>query len=130
MSFNIIFESLVSCRNILFNNKSSEYVISTLHSVLDLIENISIKHSKNILIYCINQAVDQVNNGNFKSAGIILNLIHNLPLNDEDFLKWKIDYFLSVEVVNFLDEFENVKNSRNIALYIFDEISKLYPPKI
>lgn len=130
MATSIIFESLVSCRNILLNNKSSEYVISTLHSSLDFIGGISIEHSKNILNYCINQAIAQINDGNFKSAGIILNLIHNLPLSDEDFLKWRIDYFLSMEMVNFLDEFEDVINSRNIALYIFSEISKLYPPEI
>ena len=125
-----IFESLITCRNILFTNKINVHIIPTLQSLLDSMDHVEIKNSKNILIYCINQAIHQIEENHLKSAGEILNLIHNIPMTQTEFLTWKIDYFLSIEMVRFLDKYDEIVNSRNISLYIFSEVSKLYPPQV
>lgn len=57
---------------------------------------------------------------------MILNLIHNLPLDEESEKRWDIDYFLSMELVTFLEHFENIKSSRLIVLYVCHQLSLKY----
>lgn len=126
MQKNSIWECIVSCRNILLENRVNENVIPTLKSVIVLIDEIPLEYSRNILKYCVNQAISQVFEGEFKSAGLILNLVHNLPVNKEELNAWNIDYFISMELTGFLDHFDEIMNARKISMHVFGEISKFH----
>lgn len=124
MQKSTIWECIVSCRNILVENRVNDNVIPTLKSALLLIDEIPLEHSRSILKYCVNQAVFQVYDGELKSAGLILNLVHNLPVNEEELNEWNIDYFISIELTGFLDCYDEIVNARKISIHVFDGISK------
>ena len=60
------------------------------------------------------------------SAGRILNLIHNLPLDEASEQRWDIDYFLSMELPTFLEHFDEVESARSIALSVCKELASRY----
>lgn len=57
---------------------------------------------------------------------MILSLIHNLPLDKEKAELWDIDYFLSIELSSFLENFEEIKSSRKIVLFICRKLYSEY----
>ncbi|WCM94721.1 hypothetical protein M5C99_08440 [Acidovorax sp. NCPPB 2350] len=126
---NKIFEALISSRNILLGNRTNEHLLLILGSALKDAESIEIDYSRNIISYCIREAVEQIEASRFKSAGLILNLIHNLPLEDEELSRWDVDYFLSMELPTFLDNYGEIRNSRNIALYVCSMVANQYLPR-
>lgn len=120
---NALAEDIISCRDILLQGRMSEHVLPSLESVMNALGEITIPSTRNIVEYCVGEAVSQIKNAELISAGRVLNLIHNLPLNDAGLLRWDIDYFLSMEVVAFLDNFAEVRNARAITLYVFRQIA-------
>lgn len=118
--------AIISSRNILMTGRSNEHVLPCLENVLATASLVNVSSSKRILVHCVKEAVDQIRGSEYISAGRILNLIHNLPLTEESEKRWDIDYFLSIELVAFLDDFDNVKNAGYIALYVCGQIANRY----
>lgn len=123
-----IAESLISCRNILLGGRSNENVLHCLEDVLASLDSIAIASTKMIVERCTAEAINQVKGGNFVSAGRILNLVHNLPLDEASERRWDIGYFLSMELPTFLDHFEEIKSARLIALYVCKQLACQYLP--
>lgn len=123
-----IAEALISSRNILVDGRSNEHVLPALEAVLQDLDSITVPSTKNIVSRCVTEAINQVNSSDFFSAGMILNLIHNLPLNEERLQRWDIDYFLSMELLGFLDRFDEIKNARQVALYVCGQVAGQYVP--
>lgn len=121
-----IAEALISSRNILLGGRSNEHVLPCLEAVLADLDSIEVPSTKNIVGRCVTEAVNQIKSSDFISAGRILNLIHNLPLNEATRERWDIDYFLSMELLAFLEQFEEIKDSRLIALYVCNQIACQY----
>jgi hypothetical protein len=104
----------------------NDAVVSSLEEVLICWREIEVDSSRNILKYCIGEALRQIKQSKLTSAGRVLNLIHNLPLSLEGLNNWDLDYFISMELPNFLEYFEEIHNSRDISLYVFQQISNQY----
>ena len=118
-----IAESLISCRNILLGGRSNENVLAGLEDVLNTLDSITVESTRKIVEYCTSEAIDQIKSSDFIGAGMILNLIHNLPLNDASEQCWDIDYFLSMELPTFLEHFDEIKSSRMIVLYVCGQLA-------
>lgn len=56
---------------------------------------------------------------------MILNLIHNLPL-DKEKESWDVDYFLSSELITFLRNYKTIISARKIAFFVCGELSPKY----
>ena len=119
-----IFEALISCRNILVDGRTTEHVLPSLQAVLQNLDSITVPSTKNIVSHCVTEAINLINCSDFFSAGMILNLIHNLPINDERLKRWDIDYFLSMELLGFLDRFDEIKSAKVIALYVSNQLAQ------
>lgn len=123
-----ISEVLISSRNILLGGGSNEHILPALEWALGSLDLISISSSREIVRFCVSEVIRQVKNADFVSAGMILNLIHNLPM---DILKqrcWDVDYFLSMELPTFLDRFDEIKSARLIVLYVCNQLALDYLP--
>jgi hypothetical protein len=119
----LVAECLISCRNILLGNRTNEHVLACLQDVLANLDSITVSSTKKIVEYCVVEAIDQVKGDDFASAGWVLNLIHNLPLNEASEQRWDIDYFLSIELPTFLEHFEEIKSARQIVLYVCKQLA-------
>ena len=124
-----IAEGLISCRNILLGGRTNEYVLPCLEKILVDLDSITVSSTKKIVERCAAEAIDQIKDANFISAGRILNLIHNLPLDEVSEKRWNVDYFLSMELPTFLEHFEEIKSARQIALFVCKQLSCLYLPE-
>jgi len=123
---NTISSCLISCRNILLGGRSNENVLDCLEDVLANLDSITVASTKKIVGCCVLEVIDQIKNSNFVSAGMILNLIHNLPLDKTNEQRWDIDYFLSMELPTFLESFDEIKSSRKIALCVCGQLASQY----
>ncbi|RAQ01556.1 hypothetical protein DPR02_32455 [Burkholderia cepacia] len=121
-----IAECLIGCRNFLLGGRTNEHVLPCLHGILADINLITVLSTRRIVERCVAEAIDQVKGGNFVSAGWILNLVHNLPLDEMSERRWDIDYFLSMELPTFLDHFEEIRSARKIALYVCKQLACQY----
>ena len=119
-------EIVISCRNILLNNRETESIQFLLKEVVIKSRSIDILTTRNIFNYCINEALSEIGEANFVGAGLILNLIHNLPLDKMSEQKWEIDYFISVELQSFLEFFDNISSARQIVLFICNQLAGKY----
>ena len=123
-----IAEVLISCRNILLGGHTNEHVLPCLQNVLADLGSITVSSTRKIVERCTVEAIDQVRSADFVGAGRILNLIHNLPLDEASAQRWDIDYFLSMELPTFLEHFEEIKSARLIALYVCKQLACQYFP--
>ena len=123
-----IAEGLISCRNILLGGRTNEHVLPCLQKVLVDLDSIAVSSTTKIVERCAAEAIDQIKDGDFVSAGRILNLVHNLPLDEASEQRWDIDYFLSMELPTFLEHFEEIKSARLIALYVCKQLAYQYVP--
>ncbi|MEO3712401.1 MULTISPECIES: hypothetical protein [Roseateles] len=92
------------------------------------LDSIAVSSTRKIVERCAAEAIDQIKDGDFVSAGRILNLVHNLPLDEASEQRWDIDYFLSMELPTFLEHFEEIKSARLIALYVCKQLAYQYVP--
>lgn len=118
---------LIASRNILCGNRTTVHVLPSLLSALENIDSIEVISTKKIVEYCVTEAVEQVRCSSFRSAGLILNFIHNLPLDEAADHKWDIDYFLAFEVPTFLDHYEEVVSAKEIMFFVFRVLGDRYP---
>ncbi len=123
-----ISEALISSRNILFGGRSSEGVVESLRGVIRDIEAIEIESTKFIVERCVRAALLEIGGSRYLSAGTIINLIHNLPLDYSSEGGWDVDYFLSTELPGFLESYDSVRSSREITLYVCKIIGAKYSP--
>jgi uncharacterized protein len=119
-----IAEAIISSRNILLGNQVNEHVLPCLLEILTTLDLIKVVSTKMILSYCVKEVMAQIKSNNLVSAGRILNLIHNLPLDEASENRWNIDYFLSTELSNFLENYEEIKSARFISLYVCGQLAR------
>jgi len=120
---NTMIECLISSRNILLSGHCNENVEPCLRNILKNLDLISIASTKIIVDMCIPEVIVQIRNSDFVSAGLILNLIHNLPFDEKSKETWDVDYFLSMELPTFLERFDEITSARKIVLCILGQIS-------
>lgn len=123
---NTISECVISSRNILLGGRSNENVRDCLADVLQNIDSILVESTRKIFQTSVSAAIDEVDRSNFASAGLILNLIHNLPLDETRRQGWDVDYFLSIELPTFLEHFDEISTARKIVLCVCGELPALY----
>lgn len=121
-----ISDCVISSRNILLSGRSNENVRNCLADVLHNIDSISVESTRRIFETSVSAAIDELDRSNFASAGLILNLIHNLPLDDTRRQEWDVDYFLSIELPTFLEHFDEISTARKIVLCVCGELPALY----
>ncbi|WP_335959329.1 hypothetical protein [Acinetobacter bereziniae] len=120
---NPIWEDIIGSRNVLLNRKINEYVAPSLHNVIDNLSSIPVESTRRIFDFCLKEVLLQIESSDFYSAGMILNLIHNLPLDKEKAASWDVDYFLSMELITFLENFELIIYARKIVFFVCGELS-------
>jgi hypothetical protein len=125
---NQIAEALISCRNFLVAGRTNEHVLPSLEAVLADLDSITVLYTRNIVKHCVAEAISQIRAGDLLSAGMILNLIHNFPLDESARHRWDIDYFLSIELTTFLERYAEIKSARVIVLRICAELATQYVP--
>ena len=114
---------LISSRNMLFNHGPIENVLTCLEEVIANVASISVPPVRKIVAYCVSAAIKNIENSDSVGAGRILNLIHNLPLEEVIEKQWDIDYFFSVELPEFLEHYSEVLSAKEVVLYIFQQIA-------
>ncbi|WP_335970028.1 hypothetical protein [Acinetobacter bereziniae] len=114
---------MIGSRNVLLNRKINEYVAPSLHNVIDNLSSIPVESTRRIFDFCLKEVLLQIESSDFYSAGMILNLIHNLPLDKEKAASWDVDYFLSMELITFLENFELIISARKIVFFVCGELS-------
>ncbi|WP_151806320.1 hypothetical protein [Acinetobacter bereziniae] len=120
---NPIWEDIIGSRNVLLNRKINEYVAPSLHNVIDNLSSIPVESTRRIFDFCLKEVLLQIESSDFYSADMILNLIHNLPLDKEKEESWDVDYFLSMELITFLENFELIRSARKIVFFVYGELS-------
>lgn len=121
-----ITEKLISCRSILIGGHTNEHIQPCLEEIIADLDSITIGSTRSIIAHCVAEAANQVKDGDFVSAGLILNLIHNLPLDGASEQRWDIDYFISIELPTFLEHFEEIKSARLITLFVCKQLARQY----
>ncbi|MFW1985492.1 hypothetical protein ACG94M_19565 [Acinetobacter guillouiae] len=118
--------NIISCRNVLLNGNPKEHIVDCIQYVVDNSSFVQVESTRRILDFCLREVLLQIQSSDFYSAGMILNLIHNLPLTMEKAKSWDVDYFLSVELSTFLENFEIIISARKIAFFVCGELSPKY----
>ncbi|GAB3254602.1 hypothetical protein [Chitinimonas naiadis] len=115
--------ALISSRNILLEGHLNDSVLDCLKEVIENVDSISVTSTRRIIEFCVPEVVRQVEDANLVSAGMILNLIHNLPLDSADEQKWDLDYFLSMELSSFLENYDEIKSAQEVILHICGQLA-------
>lgn len=121
-----ISECIISSRNILMSGRSNENVLDCLTNALQDIDSILVGSTREIVKFCVQETISEIGRSNFIGAGLILNLIHNLPLDDASKQCWDIDYFLSMELLTFLEHFDEIVSSRKIVFCVCGQLAAQY----
>lgn len=120
--------ALISSRNILLGGRTNEHVLPCLEEVIAELELVTVPSTRTIIGHCVAEAITQIKGGDFLSAGMILNLIHNLPLDESARQRWNVDYFISMELPTFLERYEEIRSARLLVLHICAELAREYLP--
>lgn len=118
--------NIIGSRKILLNGNPKEHIVDCLQYVIDNSSFIPVESTRRILNFCLKEVLLQVHSSDFRSAGMILNLIHNLPLDKEKEEVWDVDYFLSSELITFLRNYKTIISAREIAFFVCRELSSKY----
>lgn len=118
--------NIIGSRNILLNGRKNEHIIDCLQYVIDNSSFVPVESTRRILDFCLKEVLLQVHSSDFRSAGMILNLIHNLPLDKEKEESWDVDYFLSSELITFLRNYKTIISAKKIAFFVCGELSPKY----
>lgn len=118
--------NIIGSRNILLNGRKNEHIIDCLQYVIDNSSFVPVESTRRILDFCLKEVLLQVHSSDFRSAGMILNLIHNLPLDKEKEELWDVDYFLSSELITFLRNYKTIISAKKIAFFVCGELSPKY----
>lgn len=121
-----IYESLVSVRNILLGGRSNDEVLHCLEETINNLGSIKINSTKLILKRCVSRAILKVRESKYVEAGMIVDLVHNLPLDSAAEQSWDIDYFLSYELLEFLEAYDDIEYAREIVLYVCQQLATRY----
>jgi len=118
--------NIISCRNVLLNGNPKEHIVDCIQYVVDNSSFVQVESTRRILDFCLKEVLLQIQSSDFRSAGMILNLIHNLPLDKEKEESWDVDYFLSSELITFLRNYKTIISARKIAFFVCGELSPKY----
>lgn len=121
-----IFLSIITIRSSLLSNKLPEFTDQVFNHILTNLHTIEVNSTKRIVEFCIPKAIEQVKNKKYISAGFILNLLHNLPMDKADFLSWNLDYFLTNELPTYIDHSDELESFHAICLFVCREIATDY----
>lgn len=111
--------ALVSARNFLLVGGRAGDALAALSGVSGDIEAIEVIPARALIEFAIGAAVASVSNGNIRGAVVILNVVHNIPLSVERLRNWDLDYFLSVEVSELLDNYSFLDDAEVMVLALF-----------
>lgn len=121
-----IYLSIITIRSSLLSNRLPECCDQVFNDILSNLETIEVNSTRRIIQFCVPKAIEQVKNKNYRGAGFILNLLHNLPMDKAHFLRWNLNYFLTVELSTFINHREKVESFHAIFLFICKEIATDY----
>ncbi|KQW96052.1 hypothetical protein ASC84_22005 [Acinetobacter sp. Root1280] len=77
-----------------------------LRDAIDNLSSIPVESTQRIFDFCLREALLKIQSSDFYSAGMILNLIHNLPLTIEKAKSWDVAYFF-IDRINYFLEISN-----------------------
>lgn len=121
-----IYLSIITIRSPLLSNKLPEFTEKVFNDILTNLHTIEVHSTKKIIEFCIPKAVVQVKKNNYRSAGFILNLLHNLPMDKDDILSWNLDYFLRFDLSTFEHNSKELESFHAIFLFVCREIATDY----
>lgn len=121
-----IYLSIITIRSPLLSKKLPEFTDQVFNDILTNLHTIAVHSTKRIVEFCIPKVIDHVKNKDYRSAGFILNLLHNLPMDKADFLSWNLDYFLRVELSTFKNHYKELESFHAIFLFVCKEIASDY----
>lgn len=121
-----IYLSIITILSPLLSNKLPEFTEKVFNDILTNLHTIEVHSTKKIIEFCIPKAVVQVKKNNYRSAGFILNLLHNLPMDKDDILSWNLDYFLTNELPTYIDHSDELESFHAICLFVCREIATDY----
>lgn len=111
--------ALVSARNFLFVGGRAGDALIALNRISADVEAIEVIPAKILIEFAIDAAAASVSNGNIRGAAIILNAVHNIPLDVVMLKNWDFDYFISVEVSELLDNYSFLDDAEMVVLALF-----------
>ena len=114
---------LVTCRNILIEGRTTSSMEEDLREALALVDEVEVDGTKEVLRFCLPKVLYHVREKRFRAAGWILNLVHNMPLEQGGRRHWDVDYFLGGELVTFLEHYREISDARDIVLHVCKEIA-------
>lgn len=117
--------SIAQAKDLLYNTKFYPSIIEELNKVLLNIDIINIKGTKNVVEKCIKKVLTQVAHGEYRSAGIILHFIYNLPYKKSDFRFWSSRKFVSNNVLFFVENFGDVISGVDVLSWVCNELKSI-----
>lgn len=111
--------ALVSARNFLFEGGRAGDALAALSEISEDLEAIEVIPARLLIEFSIDAAAASVSNGNIRGAAVILSAVHNIPLDVVALEEWDFDYFLTVEVSEFLDNYSFLDDAEVVVISIF-----------
>lgn len=94
--------NVISSRNILFGERITDGVRQCLEAVELDASLIDVGFSKAIFMAALPLVSESIRKKKYRHAAIVLDFLHNLPLDSDDAKEWDFNYFLSVELPEYL----------------------------
>lgn len=113
-----IYKCLVSSRNILLCGQATEGVMTCLDGIVGNASSIKIKSSREVVRVSAEKAINLIKSGNIIGAGRVLNLIHNIPLVEGARGNWDVNYFVSIELPEFLEHVDEIDSGGHFVLNV------------
>lgn len=111
--------ALVSARNFLFKGGRAGDALAALSEISGDVEAIEVIPARVLIEYSIDAVVASISNGNIRGAAILLNAVHNIPLDVVALEDWDFDYFVTVEVSELLDNYSFLDNAEVVVVALF-----------
>ena len=115
---------IVTSRNILIEGRTTANLLANLERVAPLVDEVEVAGTREILRFCWPRIIEDVRQGNFKSAGWVLNLVHNMPLIAATSKKWNVDHFLKGSLVTFAEHYSEVTAARDVLLHVVEQVAR------
>lgn len=104
---------LAFIRNELYKGRVTEEYIDTLAEVKNFVlSNDYSYHYDGLILLCIDSALECIKQKQYEVAAEEINLIHNLPIHEEDI--WDSDHFFNVQLLNYLEKIEDSVKIRKV----------------
>lgn len=107
---------LAFIRNELYKGVFLEEHKAKLQEIKDIIKTTNNPFS-GLIQFCINNAINDVKIGAYRSAAEEINFIHNFPI-ESDFKNWDEKHFYTIELLGYIEKSENVERIKEIIKVI------------